>query len=217
MIPSSDGTPAAQLSAWHRWELASLDVDGGARRGSAPEADAATARAAAEAERAAAAVAAARDAGYAAGHAAGIAAAANERARLAQLVQALQACATDHEQQLCDEVLDLALVLARQMVGAALPVRRELVLPMVSAALKRLPQSTQRVEIFLDPADVELVRAHLAADEFGPRCRLTADPAIGAGGCRIETEQLELDMTAGLRWSKLLTQLGRPEDWLEPA
>ncbi|MEO8134357.1 MAG: flagellar assembly protein FliH [Betaproteobacteria bacterium] len=201
-------------SAWNRWELGSLD-NGTRTVASAADAAAAVvaAAAAAEAEAEARVVAEARTVGYAAG----FAAAGAERARLSQLLQSLHSCAGEHEQRLCDEVLDLSLLFARQLVGEALSVRRELVLPVVAASLKRLPQSTQRIEIFLNPADIELVRAHLAADDLGPRCRLTADAAIAAGGCRVETEQLELDMTTTLRWRRLLASLGRTEDWLELA
>ena len=44
------------------------------------------------------------------------------------------------------------------LVGEALAVRRELVLPVVSAALKQLPQASQQVQVMLNPSDVELVR-----------------------------------------------------------
>jgi flagellar assembly protein FliH len=97
----------------------------------------------------------------------------------------------DHEQRLVDEVLDLALVLARQLVGEALAVRREFILPIVSAALKQLPQSTQRVELLLNPADVEIVSTFLGDGAFGGRCQLLPDASIAPGGCLIETEQSE--------------------------
>jgi flagellar assembly protein FliH len=153
-----------------------------------------------------------RDAGYAAG----LAAASAERAQLAALLVKLTSAAGDHEQRLVDEVLDLALVLARQLVGEALAVRREFILPIVSAALKQLPQSTQRVELLLNPADVEIVRTFLGDGAFGGRCQLLPDASIAPGGCLIETEQSEIDVTIPSRWRRLLAALGRSDDWLEP-
>jgi flagellar assembly protein FliH len=153
------------MSAYRRWELAAL---------AAPAAD----TAAADAHAAAVAHATAEREGREAGYAAGLAAADAERAQLAALLAKMSTAAGDHEQRLCDEVLDLALVLARQLVGEALAVRREFILPIVSAALKQLPQSTQRVELMLNPSDVELVRIFLGDGEFAHRCQLLPDASI---------------------------------------
>lgn len=195
-----------RLTAYHRWEMASL----------APSADRAAAGAPVDPALLAAARAAAQVEGRDAGYAAGLAAAAAEGARLATLLGKLASSAADHEQRLVDEVLDLALVLARQLVGEALAVRREFILPVVSAALKQLPQSTQRVEIALNPDDVAVVRTFLGDQSFGTRCQLVPDASIAPGGCRVETEQSEIDVTVPSRWRRLLAALGRSDDWLEP-
>lgn len=191
------------MSAYRRWELASL---------AAPQVDAAADDAAALAQARADAQHEGREAGYAAG----MAAAGEERARLAALLTTLADAAGDHEQRLCDEVLDLALVIARQLVGEALAVRREFILPIVSAALKQLPQSTQRVEIMLNPSDVQIVRTFLGEGEFANRCQILPDASIAPGGCLVETEQSEIDVTIPSRWRRLLAALGRSDDWLEP-
>jgi flagellar assembly protein FliH len=191
------------MSAYRRWELASLSAAPVA--GAAPDPAVLTAaHAAAERE--------GRDTGYAAG----LAAAQAERAQLTALLAKLASAAGDHEQRLCDEVLDLALVLARQLVGEALAVRREFILPIVSAALKQLPQSTQRIELVLNPGDVELVRNFLGDGEFASRCQILPDASIAPGGCLVETEQSEIDVTIPSRWRRLLAALGRSDDWLEP-
>jgi flagellar assembly protein FliH len=203
----SDPLPRAQLSAWQRWEMAAFEAGPAA---GLSERDRIAAEAAALRTQA---VAAGRDAGYAAG----LAQANAERARIAALLATLADNVGEHEQRLVDEVLDLALVLARQIVGEALAVRRDFLLPVVSAALKQLPQSTQKVELALNPADVELVTRFLEGHAAGPACRLVPDPAIAPGGCRIETEQCDMDATTPTRWRRLLASLGRTGDWLEPA
>ena len=207
MTTSSSDSPAAgdraRMSAYRRWELASLSE--------APAASAAPDPAVLAAARATAE----RD-GREAGYAAGLAAAQAERAQLVALLAKLASAAGDHEQRLCDEVLDLSLVLARQLVGEALAVRREFILPIVSAALKQLPQSTQRIELVLNPGDVELVRGFLGDGEFANRCQILPDASIAPGGCLVETEQSEIDVTIPSRWRRLLAALGRSDDWLEP-
>ena len=201
---SSDVAERPAVSAWARWELASLAAP--PRHGAA----------ASDAAELAAVQAAAEAAGHAAGYAAGLHAAEAERARLAVLLATFESAACDHEQRLVDEVLNLALVLARQLVGEALAVRREFILPIVSAALKQLPQSTQRLEIALNPADLDLVQRLATDSGFGTRCRMIADASIAPGGCSIETEQSEIDVTVPSRWRRLLAALGRSDDWLEP-
>jgi flagellar assembly protein FliH len=202
---SSEAPARERLSAWSRWELASLKTQPSAVPAVAPDPEElAAARAAAERE------------GREAGYAAGLAAASADRAAFAVIIDKLSSAAGDHEQRLVDEVLDLALVLARQLVGEALAVRREFILPIVSAALKQLPQSTQRIELVLNPADVALVQQFVSTTEFGSRCQLRADASIAPGGCALETEQCEVDGTVGSRWRRLLAGLGRFDDWLEP-
>lgn len=200
---SSDVIPKERLSAYHRWELASLHGTRGAAGGQGPDDEASAARAQAQAE------------GTVAGYAAGMAQAAAERARLTALLAVLGAQVSEHEQGLADEILDLALALSRQLVGESLALRRELVLPVVSAALRQLPHSTRHVQLLLHPADLQLVQTLLASERLGANCQLLADATIAPGGCRIETEQCEIDATISARWKRLLASLGRPEDWIE--
>lgn len=205
-VRAQDAVASRQrMSAYHRWELASLAAPDSGTPAAPDPTILAAARATAERE------------GREAGYAAGLAAASAERAEMAALLVKLSAAAGDHEQRLVDEVLDLALVLARQLVGEALAVRREFILPIVNAALKQLPQSTQRVELTLNPSDLDLVGKFVGTTEFSARCQLRADPSIAPGGCRLETEQCEVDVTVPSRWRRLLAGLGRSDDWVEPA
>ena len=205
-----DAVPRARQSAWQRWELASLganapvavDPEVVARDALALETASLDAQARAQA--------------HAEGYAAGLAEARNETARLAAVLATMTDHAGHHEQKLADEVLDFALVFARQLVGEALAVRREFIVPIVAAALRQLPQSTQRVELRLNPADIALVRERLANETDAPRLALVADPSVAPGGCRLETEQASVDATPSARWRRLLAGLGRSDDWLEP-
>lgn len=206
MTTLSSEPATARMSAWQRWELSTLDAHG--RR----QPDPAAQQAVLEQARASAA-----GAGRAAGYAEGRAAAAAEQARLARLLDTFADQAGAHSQRLADEVLDLALVVARHLVGEALSVRRELVLPVVANAVKQLPQSTQRVAVVLNPADVDLVRSYIGRESVGERCDLVPDPSIAPGGVRVESEHAEIDATITSRWRRLLAGLGRSDDWLEPA
>ena len=213
---SSDLIPKEQLSAYQRWELASLQDDAAAV--SLADSGEHMVEVQAQVQIELDAVRAqARDEAYAAGYAAGLAGAAEARQKLESLLTHLADRADEHRQQLLDEVLDLALLLGRQLVGEALAVRRELVLPIVSAALKQLPQASLRVQLLLNPADVELVTDFIASEQLPATVQLVPDVTIAPGGCRLETEQMEVDATVPSRWRRLLANLGRSDDWLEPA
>lgn len=206
----SDPAALAQQSAWQRWELASFGADAPVR------VDPQTA-ARLEAERQAAEQAAqARAEAHAQGYEAGMASARDAQARLGALVAKLEDHAVRHEQQLADEVLDLALLFARQLVDETLAVRRDVVLPIVSAALRQLPQATQRVELRVNPADVALVRERLPHEPDGPRVTIVGDVSVAPGGCHADTAQASLDASVAKRWQRLLASLGRTDDWLEP-
>lgn len=204
----SDVLSRAQQSAWQRWELASLGPD----RGADPET---AARTLAE-QQAAETMACAHGDGRARGYAEGMAAAQARIAQIERLLAVLGDHAARHEQQLADEVLDLALVFARQMVGQALAVKRELVLPIVAAALAQLPQATRHIELHLDPADLALVRSVIPLDHPRPPLSIVPDPKVGPGGCIVDTEQASIDATIASRWRRLLAGLGRTDEWLEP-
>jgi flagellar assembly protein FliH len=210
-IVNSGVIPKERLSAYQRWELASLQPaeadfaspDVAAERAGRPDVELERLRAVAIAE------------GHAAGRAEGLCDAAVDIANLRALLQCLGTGVRDHEQRLADAVLDLALALARQLAGEALAVRRELMMPVIAAALAQLPEATQRVRLHLAPADVELVRSLQDAHPEVESCQLVAEAGIAPGGFRLETEQCGIDATLATRWKRLTASLGRSYEWLD--
>ncbi len=95
--------------------------------------------------------------------------------------------------------------------------RRDVLLPVVAAALRQLPQTAQRVELVVNPTDLELVNGYVETASLAPRCHVVANAAVAPGGCRIDTEQCEIDATVTARWKRLLAALGRHDDWLDLA
>ena len=60
----------------------------------------------------------------------------------------------------------------------------------------------------LSPQDFDLVRAELEADASYRGCRFVADPAVGVGGCRVDTPQGQIDATLATRWRRVIATLG---------
>lgn len=149
--------------------------------------------------------------GRAQGRAEGLA----EAARMKDLAAALEQSCTSLQNEIADDVLTLALDVARQILHEALPVKREFLLPVVREAIQSMPAGTQGAQIMLNPADVELVRSY-----FGEELRLNSwqiveDHRIQPGGCRLASPHCAVDATLANRWKRVLAALGKDHAWLD--
>jgi flagellar assembly protein FliH len=197
----SDVRPGQRLSAYQRWELASLEEETPAAQQTPAEAlDAVRAAAARE--------------GHAAGYAEGAALARAEAETLHSLVAALE-----HELRACDAriaegLLRLGLAIAGQLAREALAARPERVLPVIEEAVRALPGFSAGVELALNPEDAALVRKHLPERIEQAGWRVIEDRTIGRGGCRVETAAGAVDATLETRWQRIVATLGSDERWL---
>jgi flagellar assembly protein FliH len=157
----------------------------------------------------------ARAEGIAEGLAEGRARAAAEAARLKALAQGLEQAAQALQHEVADQLLALALEIARQVLQEALPVKRELLLPVVREALACMPAGTQGARILLNPADVELVRAHFGEELRLQHWQISEDHRIQPGGCRLAAPNCEVDGTLASRWKRVLATLGADHAWLD--
>ncbi|BAN35058.1 flagellar assembly protein FliH/type III secretion system HrpE [Sulfuricella denitrificans skB26] len=200
---SSNIIPKEQLSAYQRWELNSLD---GSARTTVPLPTA---------EEVENIQQQAYQEGFAAGYQEGKGKVDAELARLAQLMSALGGALNQFDETLTQNLLSLALDVAKQMLREALRVRPELVLPVIREAVSGLPQANQHPHLKLHPDDAALVRS-LMADELSHfHWKLIEDSRVERGGCRVETTNSEIDATMENRWERILVALGREGAWLE--
>jgi flagellar assembly protein FliH len=132
--------------------------------------------------------------------------------QLERALNELRARFTDLESQGADAVLDLALTIARQVVGREIELKRDAVLAPLREAIAAIIDQAAHPRIHLNPQDHELVRTDLEADGLFKGARIVADPAVSRGGCRVETPQCEVDATVETRWRRVLAALGCDED-----
>lgn len=194
--------PEARSSAYQRWEMASFD---GARSGSGSPV---LLPSAADIERM---HEQAREEGYREGRDA----AAQEAARLRQLAAGLEQQILGFEQRLAGDLLGLSLTIAKQVLRQALKVRPELILAAVNEAIGKLPQSSQRVHLILNPEDAALVRTHVGEHLGLTAWNIVEDGQLERGGCRIETAECEIDATLAGRWERVVASIGSDHAWLE--
>lgn len=226
--------PKEKLTAYERWELAAFDEAERETR-AMPSAGAAAAPAAeavpqppdpAEIERQIQQVLVeAREAGYAEGYQAGLAAgeaagrAAGEAA-LAELAAQLAALGNGfaealraRESELADEVLALALTVARQVIRAQVRHHPEGLIDVVREAILALPSQHGHPTLHVHPADAPLVREQLTDVLAHTGWRIVEDPTLEAGGCRIDNGASEVDATLANRWKRVVEAIGTRVDW----
>jgi len=158
------------------------------------------------------------DEGHAAGHADALAAGLERSKEELQQVRALadsfSAALHGADQLIANEVLDLALQLAKGMLKNALQVKPELILPIVRDAIEYLPVLQQPALLVLHPDDAATVRAGIGEELDKGGWRVVEDPSVGRGGCKVDTASNQIDATAAARWQRLSHALGKEVDWL---
>ena len=139
-------------------------------------------------------------------------------AQAAQIRQAAQSFQRELQQAnelVAQEILDLALDFARAMLKSALEIRPEIVLPVVSEAIRYLPSVEQPAILFLHPGDAAIIRQYLGDELDKAGWRLSEDPKMKRGGCRVETASNQIDATLATRWQRLSASLNSDSSWLE--
>jgi flagellar assembly protein FliH len=222
---SSPVIPKEHLSAYQRWEMASFGDERPSRvQGNAAleqtlqqaAEDAARMRQEAQQQGHAEGYEKGHAAGLQAGRQEGMAQAAQEAAQLRQLADAFGAELARANETVAQEMLDLALDLAKAMLKSALKIQPELVLPVVSEAIHYLPSVQQPAQLVLHPQDAQLVRAEIGDELGNGGWRILEDAHMERGGCRVETASNQIDASAQVRWQRIADALGRQGDWLEP-
>ncbi len=143
-----------------------------------------------------------RNEGYAAGYAEGQARVHEEADRFATLLGDFDRALRLIDSEIADEVVGLAVELARQVLGQALTEHPEAVLHTVRTALQQVPHGHARIR--LHPADLDLVRTHLGETLGHAGHRLEEDTTLTRGGCRIDTPSSQVDATLETRWRRVL-------------
>lgn len=151
--------------------------------------------------------------GFAAGHAEGLRKGQEETrreaTRLAALVGAMDEALDALDGEIAEEIVVLAIELARQMVHHTLADHPGAVAETVREALQQLPQN--QISIHLHPDDAHLVRESLGDTlEYGHH-RIIEDESITRGGCRLQAAGSEIDASMETRWKRTLESLGRSD------
>lgn len=222
--------PKEQQTAWQRWELASFDNKSPNPATSDPlptVSELENLREQARQEGYAAGLEEGRLAGYDAGFRNGREAgetAGRDQARLdnaavlqqiTALLQTFDAALAHADQQIGAEIVTFSCDLAAAMLKTILPVKPDLLLPLISDTINALPVMQRNGKIWLHPDDVPLVREHLQDELAQQGWQLLEDPHLSRGGCRIDTHSNQADASLQTRWERLMKTLGQNTEWLQ--
>jgi flagellar assembly protein FliH len=222
------GDTPVKLSAWQRWEM--MSIAEGLQASSAGASDAAVYGSALEplkpvllideAELARLRLLA-QQAGDSAGHregyargladgnAAGLAAVQAQAAQLQALTQSLPGALRGADHEVADDLLALALDLARQVLGQALKAEPQAMLTLVRELLQTEPVLMGMPQLMLHPDDAALVKEYLPDELQAAGWRIRVDATLQRGGCRVLASSGELDATLPTRWERVAAALIR--------
>lgn len=156
-------------------------------------------------------------AGYEEGLALGRAEAAEELEHLRRLATTFGDAVNEADTAITNDVLELALHLARGMVRTAFEVKPDFIVPVVREAIDYLPNLQQPALLILHPEDALIVRSGIGHELDKNGWRIVEDDAIARGGCRVDTASNQIDAQIASRWQRLTQALGKDIGWLDQA
>jgi flagellar assembly protein FliH len=148
---------------------------------------------------------------HAEGYAAGLAAGEAElKLRVERLDELLTSLAKPYE--LLDEtveqsLVDLAITIAKQLFRRELRVDPSHVIGVVREAISLLPGSSRDVTVKLHPEDMALVDELLARPEGNRAWAIAEDPLIDRGGCKVVTQNSQIDAQVEKRFEAVVTAI----------
>lgn len=145
------------------------------------------------------------------GHADGLRAgeeAARERvARLDRLLGALARPFDELDEQIEKQLVELAMATTRQLFRREIREEPTHVIGVVRDAIQLLPAASRSVQVHLHPDDASIVREHLAPAEGELAWSIVEDPLLTRGGCRVSTENSQVDASAEARLNALIRRV----------
>ncbi len=209
---------------WEPWELESFNVPSRAKARIATigKADA-PAPAGAEVDSAHSRESPGREgfqAGYDAGHAEGLLAGIEQAQKiegelanqLAQIISRFDSGISELEHAVGDELLALALEIARKITHQTVKLRPEVILEVIHDALGQLP--ALHATIHLHPIDAARVRKLTEDQLTRGGHRILDDTSLERGDVVIEAGGTNLDARIATRWQRVIAALDQDTSWL---
>lgn len=153
--------------------------------------------------------------GYAAGMAQALEQAQAEREQLQVLLNSLTEAMSASDEAVGEQLLSLALDLAKAMLKTKIEVDPAAVLSVVKDAIHYLPYVQRPARILVHPEDVKTLKNYLVDDIAEHHWMIQEDRNVERGGCIVETAANQIDATNEVRWKRIADALSQQNDWLK--
>ncbi len=131
------------------------------------------------------------------------------RTQFESLMNALNEPFAQLDKRVEEELVALAMLVAKQLVRRELKIDPGQVIAVVREAMSILPISSQKIRLRLHPEDAELVRSAFALEDTELAWKIAEDPLLTRGGCEVITESSRIDATIEKRLAAVIsTALG---------
>ncbi len=131
--------------------------------------------------------------------------------RFDELLNALSAPFEELDQEVEEQVVGLAMAVARQLFRREMHIDPSHVIGVVREALQMLPAASRDIEIQLHPEDASLVSESLALSDTQPSWKIIEEPLITRGGCRVSADTSHIDATAEARLKAVIASVAGDE------
>ena len=117
----------------------------------------------------------------------------------------------DMDDDVVSQITQLSMAVAKQVVRRELRTEEGEIVAVVREAMNALPASTRKVTLHIHPDDAELIRQAFslgnASDSDELLWKLSEDPLITRGGCKISAENSRIDATVEGRLNRIINNL----------
>ncbi|MGI9249342.1 MAG: FliH/SctL family protein [Woeseiaceae bacterium] len=120
-------------------------------------------------------------------------------ARYDELLHALSRPFDQLDSSVEKQLVELAVAIVKQLFRREIKINPSHVIGVVREAIQLLPIASRTVQVHLHPDDAALVRETLAPAEGEPAWTIVEDPLVTHGGCRVTTENSQIDATSEAR------------------
>jgi flagellar assembly protein FliH len=109
-----------------------------------------------------------------------------------------------------EQMVELSTAIARQLIRRELKTHPDEIIAVVRDAIALLPVSSRKIDVYLNPEDLPLVKETLHPDpeaEEESRIHLHEDASLTRGGCRVVSNDSHIDASVERRINAVITQV----------
>jgi len=138
-----------------------------------------------------------------------------EREDMLALIHGFDDALKKMDEHISEDILALALDIAKAMLKTKLHVNPEVVIPIVRDAIRYLPHLQSPGRVLVNPEDAKLLRQYMDDELKEYRWQIQEDSSVERGGCIVDTQANQIDATNSTRWRRITDALSQEDRWLD--